>query len=50
MSCHKAVYQWTAVVTPHMPPRSNPQATVLALWSRGMVLTRSCGLSAVSEF
>jgi hypothetical protein len=25
MSCHKAVYQWTAVVTPHMPPRSNPQ-------------------------
>jgi hypothetical protein len=50
MSCHKAVYQWTEVVTTHMPHMSKPQATVLALWSIGMVLTRSCGLSAVSEF
>jgi hypothetical protein len=29
---------------------SKPQAAVLALWSVGMVLARSCGVSAVSEF
>jgi hypothetical protein len=49
MSCQKAVYQWTEVVTTHMPHLSKPQAAVLALWSLGMVLGRSCALSAVSE-
>ena len=50
MSCQKAVYQWTEVVTTQMPHLSKPQAAVLALWSLGMVLARSCALSAVSEF
>jgi hypothetical protein len=50
MSCQGAVYQWTEVVTTHMPHLSKPQAAVLALWSMGMVLARSCALSAVSEF
>jgi hypothetical protein len=50
MSCQRAVYQWTAVVTTHLPHLSKPQATVLALWSVGMVLARSCALSAVSTF
>ena len=50
MSCPKAVYQWTEVVTTHMPHLSKPQAAVLAVWSVGMVLARSCALSAVSEF
>ena len=50
MSCQRAVYQWTAVVTTHMPHLSKPQATVLALWSLGMVLARSCALTAVSLF
>src|SRR4029450_1847885 len=50
MSCHKAVYQWTEVVTTHMPQLSKPQAAVLALWSGRMVLDLSCALSAVSEF
>src|SRR5215470_4806378 len=50
MSCQSAVYQWTEVVTKHMPQLSKPQAAVLALWSVGMVLARSCALSAVSEF
>jgi hypothetical protein len=49
MSCQKAVYQWTEVVTTHMPHLSKPQAAVLALWSLGMGLARSCALSAVSE-
>ncbi len=49
MSCQRAVYQWMEVVTTHMPHLSRPQAAVLALWSLGMVLARSCALSAVSE-
>jgi len=49
MSCQRAVYQWTEVVTTYMPHLSKPQAAVLALWSLGMVLARSCALSAVSE-
>jgi hypothetical protein len=50
MSCQRAVYQWTEVVTTHMPHLSKPQARVLALWSLGMVLARSCALTAVSLF
>ena len=50
MSCQRAVYPWTQVVTTHMPHLSKPQATVLALWSLGMVLARSCGLTVVSLF
>jgi len=48
MSCQSAVYQWTEVVTTHMPHLSKPQAAGLALWSVGMVLARSCALTAVS--
>ena len=47
MSCHQAVYQWTAEVTRHLPHLSKPQATVLALWSLGMVLARSCAMPEV---
>src|SRR5215471_18596130 len=50
MSCQSAGYQWTEEVTRHMPHLSKPQAAGLALWSVGMVLARSCALSAVSEF
>jgi hypothetical protein len=50
MSCRSAVYQWTEVVTTYLPHLSKPQARVLALWSLGMVLARSCALSAVSLF
>src|SRR3954453_408069 len=48
MSCRNAVYQWTEVVTTHLPHLSKPRAGVLALWSLGMVLARSCALTAVS--
>src|SRR2546426_1103350 len=41
MSCQRAVYQWTEVVTTHLPHLSKPQASVLALWSLGMVLVIS---------
>jgi hypothetical protein len=50
MSCRHPVYQWTRTVTTHFPHLSKPQATVLALWSVGMVVARSCALSAVSTF
>ncbi|MGH9207870.1 MAG: transposase, partial [Acidimicrobiales bacterium] len=48
MSCQERVYQWTDVIRQQFPHLSKPQATVLALWSFGMVLARSCALSAVS--
>src|SRR5215207_3608593 len=49
MSRHQeAVYQWTAEVRTHLPHLSKPQATVLALWSLGMIVARSCALTAVS--
>jgi hypothetical protein len=38
------------VVTKHLPHLSKPQATVLAFWSVGMVVVRSCALTAVSLF
>jgi hypothetical protein len=50
MSCQSTGYQWTEVVTTHMPQFSKPQATVVALWSLGMVRAQSCALTAVSLF
>lgn len=40
MSCHSRVVEWTIVIRTHVP--------ALALWSLGMVLARSCALTAVS--
>ena len=48
MSCHSRVVEWTIVIRTHLPALTKPQATVLALWSLGMVLARSCALTAVS--
>ena len=50
MSCHPRVTEWTMTIQAHLPHLSKPQATVLALWSLGMVLARSCALTAVSAF
>ena len=50
MSCHPRVTEWTAIIHAHLPHLTKPQATVLALWSLGMVLARSCALTAVSAF
>src|SRR5260370_27879629 len=50
MSCHPRVTEWTQTIQAHLPHLSKPQATVLALWSLGMVLARSCALTAVSAF
>lgn len=41
---------WVRVVTQQMPHLSKPQAVVLAMWSFGIALTHSCGLTTVSVF
>ena len=48
MSRRDPLYQWTHEVTTAFPHLSKPQATVLALWSFGIILARSCALSAVA--
>jgi Transposase DDE domain len=50
MSGHPRVTEWTTIIRTHFPQLTKPQATVLALWSLGMVLARSCALTAVSVF
>jgi Transposase DDE domain len=50
MSCHPRVTEWTMTIHAHLPHLTKPQATVLALWSLGMVLARACALTAVSTF
>jgi hypothetical protein len=49
MLCQAGFDQWLTTLMQHLPHLSKPQATVLALWSFGMVLARSCALSAVSS-
>lgn len=47
MSAPTALYQWQQTLQRHLPHLSKPQASVLALWSLGMVLARSCGQTSV---
>ena len=49
MFCQASVAQWLTMIRQHLAPLSKPQAPVLALWSFGMVLARSCALPAVSS-
>src|SRR3989449_8056739 len=50
MSYQANLDQWRLTIMQHLPALSKPQATVLALWSVGMVLARSCALTAVTAF
>ena len=47
MSHPEPLSQWMETVSTHLPKLSRPQAKVLASWSYGMVLARSCGISLV---
>jgi hypothetical protein len=49
MFCQAGFDQWLTTIMHHLSHLSKPQATVLALWSFGMVLARSCALTAVSN-
>jgi hypothetical protein len=42
--------QWVVTVAEHLPQLSKPQATVLALWSFGMAVVKSCALTTVMLF
>ena len=48
MSRHGGLLRWTAMVATSMPHLSQPQARVLALWSDGIAMTRSCGRLTVA--
>jgi hypothetical protein len=48
MSCQASIDPGRLTLRQHLPHLSQPQATVWALWSVGMVLARSWALSAVS--
>lgn len=49
MSRHPELYQWIDTVVMRFPALSKPQAVGLALWSFGMVIARSCSLTAVAD-
>ena len=49
MFCQAGFDPWLTTIMQHLSHVSKPQATVLALWSFGMVLARSCALTAVSQ-
>jgi hypothetical protein len=48
MSRHPGLYQWKRIVAKQFPHLSKPMATCLALWSLGMIVARSCALTAVA--
>jgi hypothetical protein len=47
MSHPDSLSQWERTVSTYLPHLSRPQAGVLALWSYGMVLAKSCGITSV---
>jgi hypothetical protein len=49
MSRHIPLYEWTDEVSTHFPHLSKPEATVLALWSFGIVLAHRCTVPAVAN-
>jgi hypothetical protein len=49
MFCQAGFDQGQTTIMQQLPHLSKPQATVLARWSFGMVLARSCALTAVSH-
>lgn len=48
MSRQPALYQWNDVVAKCFPHLSKPMAACLALWSLGMIIARSCSLTAIA--
>jgi len=48
MPRHPGLSQWHQTVSSHLPQLTRPQLTVLVLWSIGIVLAQSCGLTTVA--
>ena len=49
MHSQASVDQWRKTIMQYLPHLSTPQAMGLALWSLGMVLARSCAVTAVAN-
>lgn len=50
MSRQGGLSEWIAELSNRMPHLTKPQATVLAMWSYGIVMTGSCGRRTVATF
>lgn len=50
MSRLPELYQWRAQIANHFPHLSQPAVMGLALWSLGMIVVRSCSLTAVADW
>lgn len=48
MPRHPGLSQWHQTLSTYLPNLSQPQLAVLALWSLGIVLAQSCGLTTVA--
>jgi hypothetical protein len=48
MTRPQGLSQWHQTVSTQLSHLSQPQVTVLVLWSIGIVLAQSCGLSSVA--
>jgi len=48
MPRHPGLSQWHQTVSTYLPHLTRPQLTVLVLWSIGIVLAQSCGLTTVA--
>ena len=50
MTCPMGVLQWSQTVSTSLPHLRQPPRTGLVLWSCGIVLAQSCGLTTVATF
>src|SRR5262245_3467331 len=48
MPRHPGLSQWHQTASSHLSHLSQPQLSVLVLWSLGIVLAQSCGLTTVA--
>ena len=50
MSRSPELYQWHQPIAAHFPNLSQPVVMGLALWSLGMLIVRSCSLTAIADW
>ena len=50
MSRSPELYRWRTEIAKHFPHLSQPMVMGLALWSLGMILVRSCSLTAIADW
>ena len=50
MSRSPELYQWRQQIAAHFPNLSQPVVMGLALWSLGMLIVRSCSLTAIADW